>query len=151
MKMYFDPIFSKYQFQFRKEYSAQQCLLITTEKWRTSLDQNGNYIALLTHACLCRMYKRMKKYFGPIFSKYQFQFRKEDSTQQCLLITIEKWKTSLDQNGNCAALLTHDCLPNDLLIAKLRANGCDLLSLKFLNSYLRNRCQRVKLNNFYSS
>ena len=31
---YFDPILSKYQFGFRNRYSAQQCLLTMTEKWR---------------------------------------------------------------------------------------------------------------------
>ena len=102
------------------------------------------------------MYTQMNKYFGPILSKYQFGFRKGYSAQQCLLIIIEKWRASLDQKGTCAALLTDlskafDCLPHDLLIAKLRAYGCDLPSLKLLNCYLRNRCQRVKINNFYSS
>ena len=33
MSKYFDPILSKCQFGFRKGYSAQQCLLIMTEKW----------------------------------------------------------------------------------------------------------------------
>ena len=98
----------------------------------------------------------MNKYFDPILSKYQFGFRKGYSAQQCLLIMIEKWRASLDQNGTCAALLTDlskafDCLPHDLLIAKLHAYGCDLPSLKLLNCYLRNRRQRVKINNFYSS
>ena len=68
----------------------------------------------------------------------------------------EKWRASLDQNGTCAVLLTDlsktfDCLPHDLLIAKLHAYGCDLPSLKLLNCYLRKRTQRVKINNFCSS
>ena len=66
------------------------------------------------------------------------------------------WGFGWDRNGTCAALLTDlskafDWLPHDLLIAKLHAYGCDLPSLKLLNCYLRNRCQRVKINNFYSS
>ena len=41
---------------------------------------------------------------------------------------IEKWTASLDQNGTCAVLLTDlskafDCLPLDLLIAKLHAHA----------------------------
>ena len=64
---------------------------------------------------LC-LYIQMSKYFDPILSKYHFGFRKGYSTQQCLLIIIGKWRTSLDQNGTCAALLTDlykafNCLP----------------------------------------
>ena len=100
------------------------------------------------------LYTQMNKYFDPV-SKHQFGFRNGYSAQQCLLTVIEKWRASLDQNGTCAALLTDlakafDCLPHDLLIAKLRACGCDLPSQKLLNSYLRNRHQRVKTNNFYN-
>ena len=69
---------------------------------------------------------------------------------------IEKWRASSDQNGTCAALLTDlskafDCLPHDPLIAKIQAYGCDIPSLKWFNCYLRNRRQRVEMNNFYSS
>ena len=44
-----------------------------------------------------------------------------------------------------------DCLPHDVLIAKLYAYDCDLPSLKLPNCYLRNRRQRVKIKIFYSS
>ena len=69
---------------------------------------------------------------------------------------IRKRRTSLDHNGTCAALLTDlykafNCLPYDLLIAKLHAYGCELPSLKLLNSYLGKRHQRFKINIFYSS
>ena len=33
MNKYFDSILSNYQFGFKKQYSAQQFLLIMTEKW----------------------------------------------------------------------------------------------------------------------
>ena len=48
MNKYFDHILSKYQFGFRKGYSAQQYLLTMIEKWRASLVQNGTCAALLT-------------------------------------------------------------------------------------------------------
>ena len=102
------------------------------------------------------IYTQINNYFDPILSKYQCGFRKSFSAQQCLLAMIEKWRNCLDNNGFCAALLTDlskafDCLPHDLLIAKLHAYGCDYQSLKLLESYLSNRHQRVKINNVYSS
>ena len=44
-----------------------------------------------------------------------------------------------------------DCLPPELLIAKLHAYGVNIPSLKLLHSYLTKRKQRVKLNGTYSS
>ena len=59
-------------------------------------------------------------------------------------------------NGAFGALLTDlsrafDCLPHELLIAKLDAYGFDKSSLKLIHSYLSNRKQRVKINDRYSS
>ena len=44
-----------------------------------------------------------------------------------------------------------DCISHDLIIAKLYAYGFDKGSLKFIYSYLKGRCQRVKINTNYSS
>ena len=45
---YFEDILSKYQCGFRKEHSAQHCLLALTEKWKQSVDHGKAFGALLT-------------------------------------------------------------------------------------------------------
>ena len=47
-------------------------------------------------------------------------------------------------------LKAYDCIPHDLLIAKLAAYGVDNFSLSFIYSYLLNRKQRVKINDSFS-
>ena len=43
----------------------------------------------------------------------------------------------------------YDCLPHDLLIAKLEAYGFDRSSLRFLMDYLNSRKQRTKIGSCY--
>ena len=44
-----------------------------------------------------------------------------------------------------------ECLPHDLLLAKLNAYGFSLSALKLVQSYLSNRKQRTKINLEFSS
>ena len=62
---------------------------------------------------------------------------------------IEKWKTAVDNGGVFAALLTDlskafDCIPHDLIIAKLAAYGFDTNALKLIHNYLSNRIWKLK-------
>ena len=97
------------------------------------------------------LYKQLYDYFDVIFSRNQCGFWKGFSVVNCLLPMIEKWRESLDQGGAYGALLTDlskafDCLPHELIIAKLYAYGVDMPSLKLINSYLSKRRQRIKIN-----
>ena len=98
----------------------------------------------------------MHAYFDKILSKDHFGFRQGYSSQQRLMVLIEKWKKSLDKGGKCGALLTDlskafDCLLHDLLIAKLHAHGFEIDSLRLIYSYLVGRKQRVKIDKEYST
>ena len=69
---------------------------------------------------------------------------------------IEIWEESVDNGGGLRALMTDicktfDCLHHGLLIAKLKANGSDIKSVKLIQQYLSNRKQGVKAGNTYSS
>ena len=44
-----------------------------------------------------------------------------------------------------------DCIPHDLIIAKLEAYGFHIDALKLIHDYLSNRKQRVKVNDTFSS
>ena len=84
--------------------------------------------------------------------KYQHRFGKGFSTQQCLLVLLEKWKRSIDRGKVFAASLadlSKGGLNHDLLIAKWKAYGFGLPALKLIHDYLLNRKQRTRINNSY--
>ena len=69
---------------------------------------------------------------------------------------MERCKKCLDDKGAIGLVLTdlskaYDCLPYDLLVAKLHAYGFGLSSLQMIYSYLTSRKQRVKIKSTYSS
>ena len=43
-----------------------------------------------------------------------------------------------------------DCLPHDLLIAKLAAYGFNRETIELIHSYLKNRKQSVRINGYHS-
>ena len=101
------------------------------------------------------IFEQIVNYFEQLLSKYQCGFGKGFSAQHCLIAMIEKWRISADNGGYYGAVLTDlskafDCLPHGLIIAKLHAYGFEITSLKYLNSYLTERKQRVKLEHSFS-
>ena len=89
-------------------------------------------------------------------SPYIFGYRKNHSTEHCLVVMIEKMKKALDLQQCSGAVLTDlskafDCLSHDLIIAKLAAYGFEDSALNLVYNYLKGRKQRTKVNNSYSN
>ena len=67
---------------------------------------------------------------------------------------IEIWRKCLDENKIVGATLmdlskAFNCLPHELLVAKLEAYGLDTKTLKLMLSYLSGRKQCVKIRNSF--
>ena len=107
-----------------------------------------------------KFYEKIMKEQITSFMEEKFSFslsayRKNYSTQHVLTNLIEEWKEKLDINYVVGAVLmdlskAFDCVPHDLIIAKLSAYGFEHTALEFLLSYLTNRKQAARLNGLYS-
>ena len=84
----------------------------------------------------------MLPFIENIMSSFLSAYRSRYSTQHILLRLIEEWRTCLDDNKIMGVIhmelsKASDCLPNDLLIAKLEAYGLGTESLLLLMYYLK--------------
>ena len=98
---------------------------------------------------------QLTSYLKNIISEFFSAYRKQYSCQHVLLRVIETWHKYLDENKIVGATLmdlskAFDCLPHDLLVAKLEAYGLDSKALKLMLSYLSGRKQCVKIRNSFS-
>ena len=94
-------------------------------------------------------------YLDETLSLFIPAYRKSYGTQH-VLIMVEEWRIKLDNDYIVGAILmdlskAFDCIPHDLLIAKLHAYGLDENALVFIYSYMKRRKQSLRINNTYSS
>ena len=73
-----------------------------------------------------------------------------------MIIHDHVWKAKLDNDNIVGVILmdlskAFDCIPHDLLVAKLHAYGLDENALVLIYSYLKRRKQAARINNTYSS
>ena len=69
---------------------------------------------------------------------------------------LEKWKKALDKEENMLPIFmdlskAFDTINHDLLLAKLKTYSFSKQALSFMRSYLKNKRQRVQINNKFSS
>ena len=102
------------------------------------------------------IYKQINNFMENKISKCVTGFRKSRGTQHSLIVMLQKPKKALDKEENMSAIFmdlskAFDTLNHDLLLAKLKAYGFSKQALSFMCSYLKNRRQRVQINNKFSS
>ena len=99
----------------------------------------------------CRLMNSMYNNISPFISAY----RKNYNTQHVLIRLLEEWRENLDKNYVVGGVLMDlskavDCIPHDLLLAKLAAYDVDENLLCYIYSYLLNCKQCVRINNINS-
>ena len=83
-------------------------------------------------------------------------YRKNYNAEHALIRVTEKIRKTLDSTGVAGMISmdlskAFDCMPHDLLIAKLNAYGFGTQSLRLIANYLSNRKQRLKIGTTNSS
>ena len=101
------------------------------------------------------MKEQITSYMESKLSDFLSAYRKCYSTQEVLIRLIEEWKSKLDKNYVVGAILmdlskAFDCVPHDLIIAKLAAYGFDSNSLQYILSYLTDREEATRIDGSYS-
>ena len=102
------------------------------------------------------IFAQLCNYMNKFLNSLLCGFRKAHSTQHAFLRLLQAWQKELDQCGFVGPILMDlskaydDCLPHDLLIAKLEAYGLDTVSRSLLKNYLANCKQRTKVWPSYS-
>ena len=99
--------------------------------------------------------KQIEPFINTWLSKLLCGFRKSFSTQHSIINMIRKWQSCLNTSGRVGAVLmdlskAFDCLPHDLLVAKLAAYGFGVKTLNLFHSYLSGRKHRVRVGSIVS-
>ena len=120
--------------------------------------ENQRPVSILSHVSKVLeriMYMQIDTFMRDKLSKLLTGFRKNHSTQHCLMSMLEMWKNTLDKGGYVSAIFmdlskAFDTLNHNLLISKLGPYGFERDSLSFIKSYLKDRQQRLRVNNNFS-
>ena len=97
------------------------------------------------------IHDRLSSYAETILSNLISSYKKSYNSNHVLLRLVENWKKSRDNKTFVGTVLmdlskAFDCIPHDLLAAKLHAYGLSEGAVTFVHSYLKRRKQGVKIN-----
>ena len=134
--------------------------MIPLDKGKPNKNEISNYRPVSVLNTFSKFYEKviknqllrfMKEHFSHLISAYRTNY----SSQHAIIRLLEEWIKNLDDNLVVGALLTDlfkafDCIPQDLLIAKLAAYDLSEEALMYILSYLSNRKQCVRINDTYS-
>ena len=117
------------------------------------IESNYRPVSILT--CLSKiieicMNNQLKDFNQNVLSSLISAYRPGYSCQYSLMKLVEDLRQALDKGKSAALLLmdlskAFDCLPHDIMAAKLKAYGMSVHAVRLLINYLRHRKQRVKI------
>ena len=101
------------------------------------------------------IYDQLSEYLENYLNSILCGVRKAHSTEHDLFKLLQAWQEELDKGGFVETILmdlskAYDCLPHDLLVAKLEAYGVGTTALNLISNYLSHRKQRTKISSSYS-
>ena len=136
--------------------SLAKCATIIPVYKKDERTDKTNYRPISILSALSKVFERIfhsqiTNYMENILSQYVSAYRKNYSSQHVLIRLIEEWRQNIDKGHVVGGVLmdlskAFDCIPHDLLIAKLSAYGFNMNALELIYSYLKGRRQSVKVN-----
>ena len=134
---------------------------IVPVKKKEDLTNKKNYrpnsvLSLLSKVFEKVMYEQLYEYLNNYLNDLLCGFCKAHLIQNVLPRLIQPLKKGLDISGLVGTIImdfskAYDCLPHDLLIAKLDPHDLDKPSLNLVNGYLSFRKRREKNGSSYSN
>ena len=117
----------------KNKYSQEPKTALVRPIFKKKNERNKleNYRPVSILSGMCKIYERfihncLSSYAESFLSKFVSAYRKSYSSNHVLLRLIESWKKSLDNKNFVGTVLmdlskAFDCIPHDLLVAKLHA------------------------------
>ena len=134
--------------------SLKLCNIVPVHKEKDAIDETNyrpvSILPLLSKVFEKVMYIQLYEYMENFLSQLLCGFRKAHSTQHALLRLIQSWEKELDESAFVGTIpmnlsKAYDCLPHDLMVAKLEAYGITKESLQLISDYLSYCKKRKKL------